>query len=101
MRPRFRRRSSAARDKPIASRLVKDGSVKENVLEGTNVDLQRFPSPTWTIPHDPAPYLTATYVATRDPETGMQNLGAYRCEVKGPRELAMWVNVTKERAQAR
>jgi 4-hydroxy-3-polyprenylbenzoate decarboxylase len=85
-----------AREKPIAPRVVKEGPVKENVLTGQKIDLQRFPSPMWTIPHDPSPYLTATYVATRDPETGKQNLGTYRCEVKGPRELAMWVNFTKD-----
>jgi 4-hydroxy-3-polyprenylbenzoate decarboxylase len=86
----------AAREKPIAPRLVETGPVKENILTGAAIDLERFPSPVWTIPHDPAPYLTATYVATRDPETGKQNLGTYRCEVKGPRELAMWVNFTKD-----
>jgi UbiD family decarboxylase len=85
-----------AREHPIPPRRVDGGPVKENVLKGNSIDLERFPSPTWTIPHDPSPYLTATYVATRDPETGKQNLGTYRCEVKGPRELAMWVNFTKD-----
>jgi 2,5-furandicarboxylate decarboxylase 1 len=77
-------------------RVVASGPVKENILTGNAIDLTRFPSPTWTIPHDPAPYLTATYVTTRDPDTGTQNPGTYRCEVKGPPDLAMWVNFTKD-----
>ena len=85
-----------ARQNPIPPRRVDNGPVKENILTGQNIDLQRFPSPMWTIPHDRSPYMTATYIATRDPESGKQNLGTYRCEVKGPRELGMWVNFTKD-----
>jgi UbiD family decarboxylase len=85
-----------ARANPIPPRLVETGPVKENILTGNKINLELFPSPMWTIPHDPSPYLTATCVATRDPETGKQNLGTYRCEVKGPRELALWVNFTHD-----
>jgi UbiD family decarboxylase len=85
-----------ARAAPIEPRVVGSGPIKENILSKTELDLQRFPSPVWTIPHDPNPYLTATCVATRDPESGRQNLGTYRCEVRGPRELAMWVNFNKD-----
>lgn len=85
-----------ARAKPIPARTIDTGPVKENIIPKERIDLQRFPSPVWTIPHDPHPYLTATCVATRDPDSGLQNLGTYRCEVRGPCELAMWVNFNKD-----
>ncbi len=85
-----------ARHNPVPPRLVDSGPVKENILRGDDIDLERFPSPVWTVPHDPNPYLTASCVATSDPETGRQNLGTYRCEIKGPDHLAIWINFTKD-----
>ncbi len=85
-----------ARQNPLPPRRVEGGPVKENILRGDEIDLERFPSPVWTVPHDPGPYITAGCVATRDPETGRQNLGTYRCEVQGRRDLAIWINFTKD-----
>jgi 2,5-furandicarboxylate decarboxylase 1 len=47
--------------------------------------------PIWTVEHDPGPYLTAPFVFTRDPDTGVQNVGTYRCQVKGPRKIGMFM----------
>ncbi|MCI0435217.1 MAG: menaquinone biosynthesis decarboxylase [Gemmatimonadetes bacterium] len=61
---------------------------QEIVLEGDAADLGRLPIMTcW--PKDAGPFLTMTMVVTRDPETGIQNLGTYRMQVIGPRTAFM------------
>ncbi|MGC4000333.1 MAG: menaquinone biosynthesis decarboxylase [Anaeromyxobacter sp.] len=42
---------------------------------------------TW--PHDGGPFITLPQVITKDPETGIRNVGMYRLQVLGPRRLAM------------
>ena len=55
---------------------------QEVVLEGDAVDLRKLPILTcW--PKDPAPFVTLPMVITRDPETGVQNVGMYRMQVTG------------------
>lgn len=58
--------------------VVDTGPVMENVYSGNEVDLFRFPAPKW---HelDGGRYLgTGHGVVTRDPETGVINVGTYR-----------------------
>ena len=51
---------------------------QEIVLEGDAVDLGRIPIMTcW--PGDAGPFITLPMVITRDPETGVQNVGCYAC----------------------
>ncbi|HEY8469417.1 MAG TPA: menaquinone biosynthesis decarboxylase [Longimicrobiales bacterium] len=58
------------------------------VLEGDDVDLRRIPVMTcW--PGDAGPFITLPMVITRDPETGVQNVGCYRMQVTGPRTTMM------------
>ena len=52
------------------------------VLEGDNVDLTRLPVLT-TWPKDGGPFITMPMVITRDPETGVQNVGMYRMQILG------------------
>jgi len=40
-------------------------------------------------PGDAGPYITLGMVITRDPATGARNVGLYRIQVQGPRDLAM------------
>jgi UbiD family decarboxylase len=68
---------------PIEPRIVDKGPCQENVLKGEDVDWGLFPIPTWTVEHDPGPYITAPYVCTKDPETGIRNVGTYRIQTKG------------------
>jgi 4-hydroxy-3-polyprenylbenzoate decarboxylase len=51
-------------------------------------DLGRLPVLT-TWPHDGGPFVTLPQVITRDPDTGIRNVGMYRLQVLGPRRLAM------------
>lgn len=69
-----------------APRRVSGGPVQE--LVDREPDLSRLPVLT-TWPHDGGPFLTLPQVITRDPETGLRNVGLYRLQVLGPRRLAM------------
>ncbi|MFH1125339.1 MAG: UbiD family decarboxylase, partial [Pseudomonadota bacterium] len=66
---------------PVPPRFVDAGPVMENVMEGGEVDLLKFPVP---IHHelDGGRYIgTACGVITRDPEEGWVNVGTYRVQV--------------------
>lgn len=55
---------------------------QEIVLEGDAVDLTSIPVLTcW--PKDAGPFITLPMVVTKDPETGVQNVGMYRMQVTG------------------
>jgi len=58
------------------------------VLQGDQVNLEEIPHLIcW--PEDGGPYITLPMVITRDPATGTRNVGLYRIQVQGRRELAM------------
>lgn len=76
-------RWSQALGNPVEAVMVSEGPCQEVLMEGDEVDLGRFPVPTWTPELDPAPYLTAPCMITKDPETGVRNVGVYRMQVKG------------------
>jgi len=58
------------------------------ILEGDDVDLRQLPILTsW--PKDAGPFVTLPMVVTKDPETGVQNVGMYRMQVTGPRTTFM------------
>src|SRR5438874_2277563 len=61
---------------------------QESVIREQDVDLSQFPVPVcW--PEDGGPYITLAGVITRDPETGVRNVGMYRVQVIGPNTVAM------------
>src|SRR2546426_292485 len=61
---------------------------QEVVLRERDVDLAQFPVPVcW--PEDGGPYVTLPGVITRDPKTGVRNVGMYRIQVTGRSEVAM------------
>ena len=61
---------------------------QEVVMRGDQVDLTRLPVlKTW--PQDGGPFITMPMVITRDPETGVQNIGMYRMQVFGRRTTGM------------
>lgn len=76
---------------PLTPRLVKTGPCKEVVLKGDQVNLLIFPVPVWTVGHDPGPYITAPYVCTKDPDTGITNVGTYRVQVKGKDRTGVFI----------
>ncbi len=70
----------------MAPRHVSSGPSQEVVLR--EPDLGALPVLT-TWPHDGGPFLTLPQVITRDPDTGIRNVGMYRLQVLGRRRLAM------------
>ena len=78
-----------ARRADPTDRRVKTGPCKENIMRGKDVNLLKFPIPTWTPGSTPAPYLSAGAVIQKDPETGIQNAGVYRGMIKGPNRIGI------------
>lgn len=68
--------------------LQRRAACQEEVLEGTDIDLGRLPIQTcW--PDDAAPLITWGLVITRGPARARQNLGIYRQQLIGPRQVIM------------
>ncbi len=79
---------------PVPPRVVDDAPCHEVVLTGADLSgegrgLDRLPIPISTPGFDSAPTLTATNVVTRDPETGVQNMGTYRAALKASDRLVV------------
>ena len=84
----------AAIANPIPPVLTNDAPCQEVVVTGDALrapdgGLKRLPVPVSTPGFDAAPYLTATLCVTRDPETGVQNMGTYRAGLKASDRLAV------------
>jgi 4-hydroxy-3-polyprenylbenzoate decarboxylase len=58
-------------------------------LRGRGRGLAHLPVPISTPGFDAAPYLTATLCVTRDPDSGIQNLGTYRAALKATDRLGV------------
>src|ERR1035437_3197405 len=72
---------------PISPILVNSPICQEVVIKGDELrrpdgGLASLPVPISTPGFDSAPYLTATLCITRDPETGVRNMGTYRAALK-------------------
>jgi len=73
---------------PVPPVSVPEGPVKENVIQGGDVDLYQIPVPLWH-PQDGGPYLnTMCATVTRNPDTGRHNLGQYRAMIVGRDRLS-------------
>jgi 4-hydroxy-3-polyprenylbenzoate decarboxylase len=71
--------------KPIAPRIVEKAPCQEAEVAG----LDALPIPISTPGWDIAPFTTLSQYITKDPETGVQNMGIYRGQLKAPRRLGM------------
>jgi len=79
---------------PIPPRLVSDAACHEVVRIGEELEragngLDGLPVPISTPGWDNAPYLSAGHYITKDTDTGIQNVGNYRGQLKAPRRLGM------------
>jgi 4-hydroxy-3-polyprenylbenzoate decarboxylase len=79
---------------PIPPRMVNEAPCHEIVIEGADLlgegnGLDALPIPVSTPGFDAAPTLTSTNTITRDPDTGVQNMGTYRAALKAPDRLVV------------
>jgi 4-hydroxy-3-polyprenylbenzoate decarboxylase len=79
---------------PIPPRVVENAPCHEIVIMGEELDkpgnaLDGIPLPISTPGWDIAPYATLSQYITKDPDTGIQNMGIYRGQLKAPRRLGM------------
>jgi len=78
---------------PIEPVRVDEAPCQEVVLTGAEFDaaggMASLPVPISTPGFDSAPYLTATLVVTKDPETGVRNMGTYRGQLKARDRLGV------------
>jgi 2,5-furandicarboxylate decarboxylase 1 len=70
-------RGMARRISPI---VVPDAPVHENIIMDDAVDLSKLPVAKYS-PEDGGPYITPGIVVSKDPETGIPDIGHYRFEV--------------------
>ncbi|MBI4527296.1 MAG: UbiD family decarboxylase [Deltaproteobacteria bacterium] len=65
----------------LASKIVDDGPVFENILTGEEIDITKFPAPIWHA-HDGGRYIgTGCFSVTMDPDEGWLNVGCYRAMI--------------------
>lgn len=80
---------------PIEPEIVSTGPCKENILKGDEINIHKFPVPVWTPEKDGnweqgCGFITSAYHITKDPETGIRNMGTYRCMLrKTPNEMGI------------
>jgi 4-hydroxy-3-polyprenylbenzoate decarboxylase len=79
---------------PVPPNLVDEAPCQEVIFEGADLDkpgngMDGIPVPISTPGWDVGPVTTLSQYITRDPDTGIQNLGNYRGQVKAPRRLGM------------
>ena len=72
----------------MPSKAIRGAPCQEEVLEGSDIDLGRYPIQTcW--PGDAGPLITWALVVTRGPRKERQNLGIYRQQVIAPNKTIM------------
>ncbi|HWP30058.1 MAG TPA: UbiD family decarboxylase [Chloroflexota bacterium] len=76
---------------PLPPEEVRDAPVQEVRFHGDAVDLYRLPVPVWTPGKDAGPYFTSHAVVTRDPDTGIVNVGNYRLQLRGRNEVGIQI----------
>ena len=72
-----------------AKRHARRSSITGDELRRPGGGLAALPVPVSTPGFDAAPYLTATLCVTRDPDSGVQNMGMYRAALKATDRLAV------------
>ena len=82
----------AAMAKPLPPKMVAKGACQEVVITGPELardggGLGRLPIPISTPGFDNAPYTTASHWVTKDPVSGIHNLGNYRGQVKAENRI--------------
>lgn len=83
-----------AANNPIPPKIVKNAPCQEIVITGDDIKkegmgIDSIPVPISTPGWDNAPYTTLSQYISKDPDTGIQNMGNYRGQVKARDRLGM------------
>jgi UbiD family decarboxylase len=74
---------------PLPTIRIETGPVKENILKGKDIDLFQIPVPKWH-PLDGGRYInTFCGVVTKDPDSGVNNVGLYRGAVLSKNQIGV------------
>ena len=81
-------------EQPLSPVEVSEAPCQEVVIDGDDLrgpgkGLDALPVPISTPGYDSAPYITAGNFVTRDPDTGLQNLGTYRGGLKASNRIGV------------
>jgi UbiD family decarboxylase len=76
--------------KPLSPIVLDIGPVQEITHLASDANLLSIPAPVWTPGRDAGPYLSAANVITKDPETGIQNMGIYRMQIHDARRAGLY-----------
>lgn len=80
---------------PLPVREVKSGAITENVLEGDDVDLLKFPTPLWH-KEDGGRYIgTGCGIISKDPDTSWVNMGTYRVMLHDRNNVGLYISPGK------
>jgi UbiD family decarboxylase len=81
---------------PIAPREVNTGPVMENTIEGSEVDVRKFPAPKWHLA-DGGNYIgTECLIIIKDPDSDWVNIGTYRVMVQDAKTLSVFIEPGKD-----
>ncbi|MGB6539228.1 MAG: UbiD family decarboxylase [Xanthobacteraceae bacterium] len=75
----------------IAPRIVDSGPVKEHIVKGNDIDLGEFPVPQWNRIDGGRYILTYAGVVSKDPDSGVMNVGVYRGMVAGKNKIPILI----------
>ncbi len=78
----------------VPDKTVKDSPARFRVYTGNDVDIGTFPVLTH-FQDDPAPYITAGLIISRDPDTGVYTFGYHRMMVKGKNRFGISLHSRK------
>jgi hypothetical protein len=79
----------------IPHKIVETGPVFENIMEGDDIDIEKFPAPMWH-DKDGGRYIgTGSYNVTLDPDTNWINLGTYRVMIQSKNEVGFYISPGK------
>ena len=77
-------------------KVVNGGPILENVSEGDDVDIEKFPTPKWH-EHDGGYYIgTAAMVVMKDPDSGWVNCGCYRVQSHDAKTASVMISKGKQ-----
>ena len=80
---------------PVPPKIVDSGPILENVLEGNDIDILKFPAPKWH-EHDGGRYIgTGVTTITRDLNEGWINVGTYRVMVHDKETVSFYASPGK------